>query len=152
MGGDGISAGGDEEKSAPPEFEQWLLLATRCLVLALLGLALARPLGCADNRVAALAAERTGFHVFVIDNSYSMAYEADRPDAKTHLDQAKKIAKARSIISPPAANRSRSSPRRRRHKRFWEVPLTISNPPRPRSTASIIVRRHRFARGAPEGF
>src|SRR5436190_6137830 len=75
------------------KFEQWLLLATRCLLLALLGLALARPLGCADNRVAALAAERTGFHVFVIDNSYSMAYEADRPDAKTHLDQAKRIAK-----------------------------------------------------------
>src|SRR6478672_2097763 len=44
------------------KFEQWLLLVTRCLVLALLGLALARPLGCAENRVAALAAERTGFH------------------------------------------------------------------------------------------
>src|SRR6059058_3606115 len=37
------------------KFEQWLLLATRCLVLGLLGLALARPLGCADNRMAALA-------------------------------------------------------------------------------------------------
>jgi hypothetical protein len=29
--------------------------------------------------------------VIVLDNSYSMAYQADRPDAKTHLDQAKKI-------------------------------------------------------------
>src|SRR4051794_29273257 len=58
------------------KFEQWLLLATRCALLGLLGIALARPLGCGDNRVIALAAERTGLHVFVIDNSYSMAYEA----------------------------------------------------------------------------
>src|SRR3954454_16714388 len=59
------------------KFEQWLLLATRCAVLLFLGLALARPLGCGGNStIAALAAERTGLHVFVIDNSYSMAYEA----------------------------------------------------------------------------
>src|SRR5438094_1454869 len=64
------------------KFEQWLLLATRCAVLLFLGLALARPLGCAGNSVAALAAERTGLHVFIIDNSYSMAYEAGRPDTK----------------------------------------------------------------------
>jgi hypothetical protein len=76
-------------------FEQWLLLALRCLVLALLGLALARPQGCADTSLAALAGQRTGLHVFVIDNSYSMAYEADRPGAKTHLDQAKILAKQR---------------------------------------------------------
>src|SRR3954468_5929074 len=75
------------------KFEQWLLLATRCAVLLFLGLALARPLGCSENSVAAMAAERTGLHVLVIDNSYSMAYEAGRPDTKTHLDQAKKIAK-----------------------------------------------------------
>jgi von Willebrand factor type A domain/Aerotolerance regulator N-terminal len=71
-------------------FEQWLLLATRCLVLALLGLALGR-LSCSDNTANALG-QRTGLHVFVIDNSYSMAYEADRPNAKTHFDQAKKLA------------------------------------------------------------
>src|SRR3954466_6391542 len=74
-------------------FEQWLLLAVRCSVLFLLGLALARPLGCEDTSIAALAARRTGLHVIVIDNSYSMQYEADRPDAKTHLDQAKLMAK-----------------------------------------------------------
>src|SRR5438552_4088497 len=74
------------------KFEQWLLLATRCLVLGLLGLALARPLGCSQNSIAGLA-ERTGLHVFIVDNSYSMAYEANRPDAKTHLDQAKLIAR-----------------------------------------------------------
>lgn len=74
-------------------FEQWLLLAVRCSVLMLLGLALARPLGCEDTSLAALAGRRSGLHVIVIDNSYSMSYEADRPDAKTHLDQAKLMAK-----------------------------------------------------------
>src|SRR5215471_1677153 len=67
-------------------FEQILLLTTRCLILALLGLALARPFGCTEGSLAALAGSKTGLHVFVVDNSYSMAYEADRPHAKTHLD------------------------------------------------------------------
>ncbi len=74
-------------------FEQWLLLAVRCCVLLLLGLALARPMGCEDTSLASMAGRRAGLHVLVIDNSYSMAYEADRPDAKTHLDQAKLLAK-----------------------------------------------------------
>ncbi|HVT89139.1 MAG TPA: BatA domain-containing protein [Tepidisphaeraceae bacterium] len=74
-------------------FEQWLLLAMRCLVLAILGAALARPTGCEQSTLATIAARRSGMHVIVIDNSYSMAYEADRPDAKTHLDQAKLLAK-----------------------------------------------------------
>lgn len=72
-------------------FEQWLLLATRCLVLALLGLALARPLSCSDTTLAGMG-QKTGLHVFVIDNSYSMAYETNRPDAKTHLEYAKHLA------------------------------------------------------------
>lgn len=75
-------------------FEQMLLLATRCLLMLLLGLALSRPLGCDENSIADLAGRRTGLHVFVIDNSYSMAYEMDRQGAKTQLDQAKLIAKA----------------------------------------------------------
>ncbi len=74
-------------------FESWLLLAMRCLVLALLGLALSRPLGCQSSTLAAMAGQRSGLHVIVIDNAYSMGYEADRPDAKTQLDQAKKLAK-----------------------------------------------------------
>ncbi len=74
-------------------FEQWLLLAVRCCALLLLGLALACPMGCNDSSLANLAARRAGLHVFVIDNSYSMAYEADRPNAKTNLDQAKILAK-----------------------------------------------------------
>src|SRR5687768_4485909 len=47
-------------------FEQWLLLATRCLVLLLLGTALARPLGCDDTALAALAGRKSALHVFVI--------------------------------------------------------------------------------------
>jgi hypothetical protein len=75
-------------------FEQFLLLATRCLLLLLIGLALSRPLGCQESTLADLAGQRTGLHVFVINNSYSMAYQADRAGAKTQLDQAKIIAKA----------------------------------------------------------
>jgi len=75
-------------------FEQLLLLATRCLLLLLAGLALSRPMGCQDSSLANLAGQRTGLHVLVINTGYSMAYQADRAGAKTHLDQAKIIAKA----------------------------------------------------------
>ena len=74
------------------KFEQWLLLLLRCTLLALLGLALARPMGCDNNPLAALAGKRNGLHVFVIDNSHSMAFEAQRPNAPTHFDQAKRMA------------------------------------------------------------
>src|SRR5437016_701127 len=70
-------------------FEQWLLLAVRCLVLMFLGLALARPMGCSQSTLASLAGRRAGLHVIVIDNSFSMAYESDRPNAKTNFDQSK---------------------------------------------------------------
>src|SRR5438093_13109389 len=50
------------------KFEQWLLLATRCLVLLLAATALARPLGCRDSALAALG-QRSGLHVIIIDNS-----------------------------------------------------------------------------------
>jgi hypothetical protein len=73
-------------------FEQWLLLATRCLVVLLLGMALARPLGC-DSPTVALVGGRTGVSVFVVDNSYSMAYEVNRPGGRTHLENAKRVAK-----------------------------------------------------------
>src|SRR5436190_14388639 len=55
-------------------FEQWVLLATRCLLVLLLGMALARPLGC-ENAAIALMGGRAGMSVIVIDNSYSSAYE-----------------------------------------------------------------------------
>src|SRR5678810_231148 len=63
--------------------EQWLLLATRCAVVLLLGMALARPLGC-ENPTMALMGGRSGVSVFVIDNSYSLAYEVNRPGGRTH--------------------------------------------------------------------
>lgn len=75
------------------KFESLLLLLTRCALLLLLGAALARPFGCADNGLAALAGHKSGLHVFVIDNGYAMSYRADRPSAPTNLDQAKIIAK-----------------------------------------------------------
>jgi hypothetical protein len=74
-------------------FEQWLLLLTRCCLLALLGLALARPVGCDPNSSAAMGG-RTGMHVFVIDTGLSMNYQPGRPGALTHLEQAKKVAGA----------------------------------------------------------
>jgi hypothetical protein len=74
-------------------FESLLLLLARCAVFLLLGLALARPLGCNDSALASLAGRQIGLHVLVIDDSYSMAYEAGRADTRTHLDQAKKVAK-----------------------------------------------------------
>jgi hypothetical protein len=72
-------------------FEQWVLLATRCALLGLLGLALARPTGCEDNPMG--VGRSAALHVIVIDTGYSMAYDANRPGAKTHLDQAKLIAR-----------------------------------------------------------
>lgn len=75
-------------------FEQLLLLAARCGVLLLLGLALARPLGCEQSSLADLAGRRSGLNVFVINTSYSMDYEAGRAGARSQLDQAKIIAKA----------------------------------------------------------
>ena len=75
-------------------FEQWLLLACRCLVLALLGLALSRPLGCDANSAAAFGG-RTGLHVFVIDNGFSMAYHPPgRAGGRSHLEQAKVLVDA----------------------------------------------------------
>ena len=62
-------------------FESLLLLAARCAVLFLLAMAIARPLGCADSSIAAFAGQKIGLHVIVVDDSYSMAYEAGRPDA-----------------------------------------------------------------------
>src|SRR6476661_5639941 len=64
------------------KFEQWLLLATRCLLIFLLGLALARPLGCESGALAQFG-RHTALNVFIIDNSYSLAYANSHPEAKT---------------------------------------------------------------------
>ncbi len=78
------------------KFEQWLLLAVRCLLVFLLGLALARPLGC-ENGALAQFGRHTALNVFIIDNSYSMAHADGHADAKTHLGQARKL--VRSLLS-----------------------------------------------------
>lgn len=87
------------------KLEQWILLATRCAVVALIGFAIARPLGgCSPNSFAAGLATKSGLNVFVIDNSYSASYEIQHapvpgpdgtplPPAKTHLEQQKLMAK-----------------------------------------------------------
>src|SRR4051812_37818031 len=59
-------------------FEQWVLLATRCLLVFLLGLALARPLGCENASVAGIGG-RTGLDVFVLHNNHSLADQARPP-------------------------------------------------------------------------
>jgi hypothetical protein len=75
------------------KFEQWLLLATRCALFALLGLALARPTGCDNTALSRVAAQRAGAHVIVLDNSGSTAYESGRTGAPTNLARAKQLAK-----------------------------------------------------------
>ena len=73
-------------------FESLLLLLTRCLVVGLLGVALARPFGCADTALARAAGREAGLHVFIIDNSASMAYRHERGDVGTHFEHAKRLA------------------------------------------------------------
>ena len=75
-------------------FESWLLLALRCAVLAIAGLALARPIGCADSALAAAAGagREAGLHVVVVDNSGSTAAPAGN-DA-TVLDRLREAAAA----------------------------------------------------------
>src|SRR5258708_39888662 len=51
------------------EFEQWILLATPCLLVFLLGLALARAEGCGKSSLAGRIAGRTGLHGLRIDHS-----------------------------------------------------------------------------------
>src|SRR3954470_8631469 len=51
------------------KFEQWILLACRCLLIFLMGMALARPMGCENGAVAALGGRQSALHVIVIDNS-----------------------------------------------------------------------------------
>src|SRR5438445_9312293 len=46
------------------KFEQWLLLVMRCLLIFLMGMALARPLGCDNTSIAGLGGQRTALHVF----------------------------------------------------------------------------------------
>lgn len=75
------------------KFEQWLLLAVRCLLIALLGAALARPMGC-ENGALAQFGRQTSLSIFIIDNSYSAGYQSSHGPGKTHLDQARGIVRS----------------------------------------------------------
>lgn len=71
-----------------------VLLTLRCAAIALVALALSRPLACAPGAAGRLLGQQSSLHVLVVDNSGSMNYRADRPGAVTQLDQARRLAKS----------------------------------------------------------
>src|SRR3954471_18039439 len=76
-----------EQTSRRLKFQEWILLALRCLIILLLALALARPgkdAAGAGGRGAAVDA------VLVFDTSFSMG--ADDGDNQTRLDRAREAA------------------------------------------------------------
>ena len=74
------------------KFEQWILMAIRCCVLILAGLALARPMGCSPSSGGTLLGQSSHLNIIVIDNSASMAWQSARPDTRTNMERAKKLA------------------------------------------------------------
>lgn len=72
--------------------ENWLILLLRCLILALMGLALARPTFSDTGALASLAGGQSGLHVIIFDNSYSMAYQRGDGSNRTNLDHARRLA------------------------------------------------------------
>ena len=72
-------------------FESWLLLALRCLVIGLAGVALARPVGCSNSALAAAAPGEGGLHVFILDNSGS-AQQRQGDGEATQLDLQRRVA------------------------------------------------------------
>ena len=89
-----------EQTSRRLRFQEWILLALRCLAIILLAIALARPgwkTAITAGRGEAIDA------VLVFDTSYSMAALVGE-DKKTHLDKAKEAAKA--VLETLPANSS----------------------------------------------
>ena len=74
------------------QFENWVLLLMRCLAVLLIAFALARPLGCSEATAGRFAGQASRLHVIVLDNSASMAYQVDEPNARTCLERGKRIA------------------------------------------------------------
>jgi len=76
----------DRQNRRRVRMEEWILLALRCLAILLIGLALARPFFRPAGLGALGGSQRTE-RVFLIDDSFSMGYEADGKtpfaDAKT---------------------------------------------------------------------
>lgn len=76
-----------EQTSRRLKFQEWILLALRCLAILLLALAIARP----GTRTAAIAGRGESIDaVFVFDTSYSMG--AAEGNDQTRFDKAKKAA------------------------------------------------------------
>jgi len=78
------------------QFEQWLLLLVRILVVVLLVLAVAEPRTRGGGFLSAPAGART-HRILVLDGSYSMAY---RPDELSRFDHARTLARRIVEASP----------------------------------------------------
>lgn len=73
--------------------ESLLILLLRCLAVALLGFALARPMACNRQSLEAIGATRIGLHVIIIDDSLSMRLAEKNGDRlSTAKNTARKIA------------------------------------------------------------
>lgn len=72
------------------KLEQWLLLATRCLLLVLIALALGRPVAESAAQALGLGGGRTVY--FVIDNSLAASARSGASDAQSSLDRQKQTA------------------------------------------------------------
>ena len=96
--------------------EQWMLLAMRTLIIALVVLAMAEPFLEQRRPRASLPGQRT-HKLLVIDGSYSMAY---KPTDKTRFERAKQLADA-DRRGEPAGRRLHAGPDghpAERHRRF----------------------------------
>ena len=74
------------------KFEHWILMVLRCCAVALAGLALARPMGCAQSATGRMLGQSSRLNVIIIDNAASMAWQSNRGDTRTNLDRARKLA------------------------------------------------------------
>ena len=72
------------------QFEQWVVLAIRCLLIGLMGLALSRPVGCGGS-AGGMLGQREGLVVLVVDNSYSMQMSGGGA-GESHLARGKRLA------------------------------------------------------------
>src|SRR5262245_23947142 len=76
------------KRSRRLRIEQLLLLLIRCLVIALVVLALSRP-ALRPGTLRALASESHVHAILVLDNSYSMGYLPEGAERETLFDRAK---------------------------------------------------------------
>jgi hypothetical protein len=76
LGGDGILLRAMKKNRRRLKFEQWICWRRAALVLVLVGDGAGAADGMQGSALARIAGQRSALHVIVIDNSYSMAYEA----------------------------------------------------------------------------